>query len=183
MKNNWTKLAILVGVLLVVFFGGRFLMVLSYNRSDVQLRNLIKSKNKMVETTFDNMYRTIKDQAGITNNYSEKLKELVLGTMQGRYATGEKGKLMLWVQEQNPTLDSKVFTTLMNTVEAKRNEFKSAQDELISAYNEHENLIHDPWKKRFLDDTSTVEITIIASPETKDTIKSGVDNTDPINGK
>lgn len=182
MKNT-TKLGIIVGAIIVIVFGVVFFSRIGYNRQEIQLRNLVNSRKLIVETSFDNMYRTIKDQAGITDKYADKLKELVLGTMEGRYGNDKRGEMWAWIQEQNPTLDSKIYTTLMQTVEVKRNEFKRDQDSLIAANNEHENLIADPWASMFIKNKTSITITIVSSAQTKETVKTGVDNTDPINGR
>ena len=132
--------ALLVGVVgllssFLVFSG----MYASYTNGEVRLRNQLAAQQEANKAVFDNTWKILQQQAGVTNEYKESFKEIYPKLMEGRYAEG--GQMMKWVQEANPQFDTSLYKTLMNSIEAQRTNFTREQRKLIDLKREHDNLL------------------------------------------
>lgn len=174
MKN---ALLIAVGVLVFVLFIG-FVWGISYSNKEVVLRNQCDAQKQVLEANFDKMWKIISQLAQVPEQYKADFKDVYGTIMQGRYS-GEKGQLMLWIQENNPTFDSSLYHKLMTAIEANRTEFFYEQKKMISMVNQHKNLIQMIPGKWFLSGKLPIEFTVISSEKSKAVMESGKeDNVD-----
>jgi hypothetical protein len=79
---------------------------------------------------------------------------------------------MQWIQEQNPSLDSTIYTKLMTLIESERHGFEREQGKLSQLAAQHQKLFTTIPAKWFLSG-EPVKITIISSEKTKAIIESG----------
>jgi hypothetical protein len=169
-------------VALVVVF---FVVALSYDNAEIELRNTILAKQKANEASFDTMWKILKTQASIPDKYKEDFKEIWPDLIRGRYEQGS-GKMMNWIQEHNPDYKGgEMYMKLMDSVEAERKRFFRDQEELIGLNTERNSMIQKKVPKFFLglvggpESLKPIEITVITSETTEQTFESGKeDNVD-----
>ena len=160
---------------------GFFLIVLvaavvtsfSYRNSELELRNRVLAKQQECEVIFDQVWKTISQQAQITQEYKSGFREIFLGMTDARYDTQVMAK---FVGEANPNFDPKLYERLMNTVEEQRAIFAREQKALISLAREHNTMLERFPGSLFLSGRSPVEITLVTSTRTENTFKSGKDD-------
>lgn len=169
------KLIAVIGVFIVValLFGGG---CISYNNKSQRLRNLASAKQDESKVIFDKTWKTVKAQAGIAEKYTETLKDIVLGTMQGRYGANGSKALAQFIHEQNPNIDSSIFTKIMTTVEANNAEFLAAQKDLIGVKNSHSDLITTFPGSLLVMDKTPIKIQLVTSERTDNAFQTGQDN-------
>ena len=177
------KKGLLVGGLcvlgFVLLFGG---MHVSYTNGEVRLRNQLTAQQDSNKAVFDNTWKILQQQAGVTDQYKEAFKEIYPALMEGRYKEG--GQMMKWVQESNPDFDTSLYKTLMVSIEAQRTTFTRAQRQLIDLKREHDNLLQTIPAKWFVGDKDRVEIVVVTSGKTNNTFDSGQeDNVDLFGNK
>lgn len=152
-----------------------FLMGISYNREEIQLRTAIEAKvedNKNIHST---VWKTIKFHAKVPDRERDKAIELFTSWANER-TPERQGSFMAWVKETAPQADNSLYKVMMSKIEGQLGEFKSNQTRLLHLSQQHNALIQDPWKKRFLDNTDKIDITIVISSSTRETFEAGVDD-------
>ena len=100
------------------------LMYFSYNSTEVELRKQAEAQRGKVEGTYDVMWKTITQQASVSEQYKDAFKEIYPELIEGRYSQGD-GSLMKWIQESNPTFDTSLYKKLMQTIEVQRLSFET----------------------------------------------------------
>lgn len=167
------KSLIVIGIILALGIACYVGMWFSYTRKDVQLKNKAQAQQKVCEAHFDKMWKIIKQHAQVTDHYKESFKELYPALMAGRYGNERGGALFSWVQENNPTLDSKVWTKMMNAIEAERTSFFRDQEQLLDIKREHDNLRLQPPSKWFVGDSTEIKVVVITSAKTEAVYAAG----------
>ena len=167
--------AIILAVMLVFITGVSCMsMYFSYNNQEVALRKQAEAQRGKVEGTFDAMWKIISQQAQVSDQYKEAFKEIYPDLISGRYK--DNNTLMKWVQESNPNFDTRLYNTLMQTIEVQREQFKKSQERMLDLIREHETLCETYPSKWFITNTTPIEYTIISSTKTKYTMETGVDD-------
>ena len=167
---------ILIFTILFVFIAGisAMGMYFSYNNQEVALRKQAEAQRGKVEGTFDAMWKIISQQAQVSDQYKEAFKEIYPDLISGRYK--DNNTLMKWVQESNPNFDTRLYNTLMQTIEVQREQFKKSQERMLDLIREHETLCETYPSKWFITNTTPIEYTVISSTKTKYTMETGVDD-------
>lgn len=171
------KLFIIIGGIVLLFLLIYIPMSISYSNYANRTEVAAKEKTKACTVDYDAMWKIIQQQAGVTSEYKSAFKEIYSDLIDGRYSTNDgKGALMSWIQEDNPTFDSKLFDKLMNTIESQRTDFATRQKELIAIendYNQERVTFPGSW---FIGDRPEMEVTLITSAKTKQVYETGEDN-------
>lgn len=167
---------VIILVVMLVFITGISCMSMyfSYNNQEVALRKQAEAQRGKVEGTFDAMWKIISQQAQVSDQYKDAFKEIYPDLISGRYK--DNNTLMKWVQESNPNFDTRLYNTLMQTIEVQREQFKKSQERMLDLIREHETLCETYPSKWFITNTTPIEYTIISSTKTKYTMETGVDD-------
>lgn len=178
-----TTLIIIIATLVGILTLSGVMLNISIEDTAMSKRKGVEAQQEVVVAYFDNMYKTIAQEAEIAEHNMDKSKEafkdVFVSMMEGRYKEGQ-GQMMLWVTESNPDFDinatSALYTKLQNTVEAKRDGFFMENKKLISMNQEYETYCEKTLNSFFLDEYIKVEIIIVTSGETKNAFETGEEN-------
>jgi len=138
-----------------------------------------KAFQKNSEVVFDNTWKTIQQQAGVTTEYKEGFREIYVELMDARYkndAGAGQQTLMKWVTEANPEFDAGLYKTLMNTIEGSRNAFTMEQKKLIDIDRELKTMKVTFPNSLVLKNKPDLEIKLVTSAKTEDAFRTGQDN-------
>ncbi len=170
------KIIALVTTVSIFLFGlFAFFWWMGIGNDEIGLRNEFKAQEKTVDLFYDDMWKTLKQKANITDKAKDAFKEIYIPMIEGRYSKGD-GSLMKWVTEQNPTFDQSMYTNLMNAVEAMRNRFFTEQNKLVSIKQEHENLRMKFPSSMVVGSKPELELKLITSEQTKQVRATGEEN-------
>lgn len=152
-------------------------MWVSANNKEVRLRNRLTAQQKANEATFDQTWKVIQQQAGVTTEYKESFRSTFTDIMNARYS-GDKNAstLMKWVKEANPHFDSSLFKTLMNTIEAQRTNFTREQKLLLDLQREHNDVLTTFPSSLFVGGRAPIEVKIVTSGKTNQSFATGEEN-------
>ena len=181
-KGLWITLA------LVVLIGGIIaIWAVGVSNDEVRLANRGNAQQENCDAYFDKMWKILKEQAGVAEQYKEAFAEIYPALMEGRYATG--GNLMKWIQESNPDFDVSLYAKLQASIEGQRNGFFVEQTKLIDIDREHKDMRETFPKKLVVgnrqnigyevDEDGTVihkGIVIIKSTHTEEAKRTGKDD-------
>jgi hypothetical protein len=138
-----------------------------------------KAAQQNSEVVFDNTWKTIKSEAGVTEQYKESFREIYVELMDARYkndAGAGQQTLMKWVQESNPQFDASLYTKLMNTIEGSRNAFTMEQKKLIDIDRQHKSMKATFPNSLIIGNRPDLDIKLVTSGKTKEAFASGEEN-------
>jgi hypothetical protein len=131
---------ILGGLLAAVALVGAFGLVggcgaVSLNNDLVSQEQGIKATWRDSQVQYDTFWKTVRETAQVTDKYKEDFREILHGAIEGRY---DNQKMVMFIMEQNPNLDSEAYTRLQQIIEAGRNDFARTQRTLVDRQRRYE---------------------------------------------
>ena len=167
----WSSLAAVAGFLLLIV-----IVWVSASNREIDLRNKITAQQKNLEVVFDNTWKTISQEAKVSEKYKDSFKEIYTELMSERYSESDQQSLMRWVTEANPNFDANVYTKLMSTIGATRAEFTREQTKLLSFKNAHDNVIDKFPSSLFVGGRGKIDVNVVTSDKTEKVFEAGKEN-------
>ena len=152
-----------------------FSSYMSYNNKEVGLRQEAEAQRGKIEAVHDQMWKIISQKAQVADSYKESFDKIYTHIIEGRYSKGD-GSLMKWITESNPNFDTKLYESLMNSIEIERTNFTKQQERMLDIIREHETLTNTMPAKWFISNNAKIEYTVISSTKTKAVMESGKDD-------
>ncbi len=159
-------IVLVLAVLVIYYF--------SVNNREVALRKEADAQRGKIETVHDTMWKTLKQEAGVTEQYRDAFEKIYPELIAGRYEKGDG--MMKWIQESNPDFDTSLYQHLMQSIDTQRASFASAQQRMLDVIRERETLLESMPAKWFVSNKSKIEYQVISSTQTRSVIESGVDD-------
>ena len=158
---------IILGVVLLLLV----VMYFHYNNREIALRKEAEAQQGKIESVYDTMWKTLKQEAGVTDQYRKTFEEIYPKLIAGRYSQ-EGGELIKFIQESNPEFDTRLYDKLMQSIEAQRAYFASSQQRMLDIIRERETLLEQMPSCWFISNKSKIEYEVISSTASKDTMVS-----------
>ena len=172
MKKGTKTFLIILGVVILAS-----IPVISYwvntSNTEIDIRNTIPAQTDNVDLFYTKMWETLSTKAGVTKEYAKDATAFQVAVMEGRYSTGEK--MMMWIQESNPTFDQSLYKDLMNSIEGLREGFFVEQQKLRQLKLEHDNLITKFPSKIIVGKRGQIEVQLLVNQATKNARETGID--------
>jgi hypothetical protein len=159
---------VLILIVLVAFF--------TISNNEIKLRNEVEAQKKNVEAVFDNTWKIIQQQAGVSDQYKDAFKDIYMGIMEERYDNARGGAVFSWITEQNPNFDTKLYANLQTAIEAQRTNFTREQKKLIDLQREHTTYLQVFPNSIFIGGRSKIKVTVITSAKTEEVYKTSQEN-------
>ena len=146
-------------------------MYFHYNNREIALRKEAEAQQGKIESVYDTMWKTLKQEAGVTDQYRKTFEEIYPKLIAGRYSQDGK-ELMKFIKESNPDFDTRLYDKLMQSIEAQRAYFASSQQRMLDIIRERETLLEQMPSCWFISNKSKIEYEVISSTASKDTMVS-----------
>lgn len=168
MKNKGLFITLfIVGLGAVIFY-------YSYDSQYITLNNQFEAQVSQDKLVYDEVWKVIKQQAQVSDQYADKFKEIYVQMMDARYETG--GVAMKWIKEQNPSFTPEMYSKLMNTIESQRAKFTSVQSKLITIHQEIKNLVTLAPSRFFVGGRPIPDLKLVTSTRTEKVFVDGKDD-------
>lgn len=161
--------ALIIAIMMIVWGVG-------ISNGEIKLRNKITAKVDVIDAYYDKMWKTIKQQAGVTEEYKESFKEIYPALMEGRYSGDNKGKLMLWIKEDNPEFKPDLLNKLMASIEGLRDGFFTEQKQYRAMIEQHDNMRMVFPSSMIVGGRPQIVAKMITSSQTKEVRETGEEN-------
>jgi len=171
--SNKKMIFSVIGVVVIVCVGSIFLMGISYNNLEVDLREQVKTQQEVIKLNYDKMFKVIAQVAQVPEQAKKTFKDIYPELIEGRYGNSRGGALMSWVQEHNPSFDWSLYSRVQVAIESNRQEFFLEQKKLEDFKREHSILIKKFPGSLFLSDISEIDIQVVTSTKTEKTFETG----------
>lgn len=162
---------IVVGVIVIALVA----MYFAYNNREVALRKEADAQRGKIESVYDTMWKTLKQEAGVTDQYRQTFEKIYPELIAGRYS-GNNNELFRMIQEQNPNFDTRLYDKLMQSIEVQRALFASSQQRMLDIIRERETLLEQMPSKWFISDMSKIEYEVITSDVTAEAVRTRREN-------
>jgi len=106
---------------------------------------------KVCKVSYQNMFKTIQNQANVIDKSSEDFKEISEYIVNEGFKADSGKVLIAWIQESNPSFNVELYKKLMLTIEHKRDVFLDDQKVLIDKHLTYTNLLTTAPSKWFID--------------------------------
>ena len=160
-------IVLVLAVLVIYYF--------SVNNREVALRKEADAQRGKIETVHDTMWKTLKQEAGVTEQYRDAFEKIYPDLIRGRYAN-DQGGMMKWIQEQNPNFDTSLYRDLSQAIEVQRTIFSNAQQRMLDILRERETLIESMPAKFFISNKTRIDYEVISSTNTKSVLETRIDD-------
>lgn len=157
---------VFVGIIFVIYW-------IFISNNEIRLRNRFDAVSNENRIIYDNVWKTISQQAQVTDQYKEGFKEVWANIMSGKDTNSRSSALQVFVNRINPKFDSDLYKKLMNTIEAQRKEFLSNQKKLISVKQEHDNMRTTFPNSLVCGNRPELVLTLITSSNTEEIFEHG----------
>lgn len=148
-------------------------MYFSYSNKYVSLKNQYEAQLDKDRITYDEVWKVIKQQAGVSEKYSEDFRKNYQAIMSSRNYGGE---MMKWITEQNPTFTPDLYQKLMTTIEVQRANFTANQTKLIAIHKEIKDLVMQFPSSLFVGGREIPQLTLVTSTQTEEVFKTQKDD-------
>lgn len=175
MKTVLITIAAVVGLILIIPIT-ICLMYMSYNNTEVSLRNQATAQQKNLENVYDRTWKIISQQAQIADQYKDAFAKIYPDLMAGRYGGEKGGALMKFITESNPNFDTSLYNKVANSVEVQRTEFSHEQTQLLDIQREHNDIRTKVPSSFFVGSRSALEVKLVTSAKTDSAFATGKDD-------
>ena len=142
---------------------------------EISLRNRFEAQESKIETSHDNMWKTIKQKYKIQGNYEDTFKEGLLAVASGRSG----GSLFKSSTEASTQLglSTELYKDMMSTIEGKRAQFMRSQNTLVDIWRQHKTHCETAPNSMVLGRSYVMDKPdMITSTTTKKAVAEGVDD-------
>ena len=162
---------IIVAVVVVTLVSMYFI----YNNREVALRKEAEAPRGKIETVYDTMWKTLKQEAGVTDEYRKTFEKIYPELIAGRYS-GKNSEFFNMIKEDNPNFDTRLYDKLMQSIEVQRASFASSQQRMLDIIRERETLIESMPAMWFITNKGVIDYDIITSDVTAGVFQTRRDN-------
>lgn len=176
------KIMMLAGIAAILLMGGILLAKgISFFNAEKGLKNLYTKEQGYKKAFYANMVATIQEQTQLSVKNDKSFRQNIEVIMSSRQ--DKDGLMMKWIQESNPNANyqevSKLYQTVMRVIEAKRSEFTSQEEKMLSIKLQHDNLTqlfpNNIYAAVF--GIKPIEHTVISNTRTEKAFETGIDDT------
>lgn len=147
------KTALLAGLgilALVVLIGISVAMgYVGFGNDANNYENQITAQFSQNKNVYDNGWKKVREVAQVPDMYADKVKEVFVASIQGRYGDGGAKATFLALKEANPTIDASLYAKIQLVVEQFHDQFEQNQARLISIKQEYQNYLTATTSGRF----------------------------------
>lgn len=150
-------------------------MYFTFNNKEVALRKEAEAQRSKIESVYDTMWKVLKQEAGVTEQYRKTFEEIYPKLIAGRYEK-DGGQLLKMIQESNPAFDTRLYDKLMQSIEVQRAYFATAQQRMLDILRERETLLESMPQCWFISNKTKIDYQVISSTVTQNVMATRRDD-------
>ena len=150
-------------------------MYFTFNNKEVALRKEAEAQRGKIESVYDTMWKVLKQEAGVTEQYRKTFEEIYPKLIAGRYEK-DGCQLLKMFQESNPAFDTRLYDKLMQSIEVQRAYFATAQQRMLDILRERETLLESMPQCWFISNKTKIDYQVISSTVTQNVMATRRDD-------
>lgn len=140
-QSGIAVVGLIVVLALAVVIGSYFVGYLGYRNTAQSFEVDIPAQYTETQNVYDNGWKKVVEIAQIPEMQAQQVKDVYAGVMTGRYGANGSKALTQVIFEQNPHLNSEVYTNVQRTVESFHDSFQASQTNLIARKQEYAKFV------------------------------------------
>lgn len=161
------------GFAIVLVFG---LTWMSATNAEAKARNAFTAQQKSNESSYDKMWKIIKQQAGVADSERASFLKTYTAIMSETKGVAGNGQLASFFTQAKIDVSPALFQQLMSSIEAQRESFHRDQQKLLLMKKQHDDIRTTFPYSMFVGGRPELEAKIVTSDRTTEAFGSGVDN-------
>lgn len=161
-----------VAIIIISFIGSIF----SFRSQAIDLEERINAQYVSNQSNYDNIWKSFKEITQVTTLQAEQYKDVYMGLITARYE--DTNLLFKMIQEDNPNMDSKIYTKLTEEISSGRKTFDNSQKQLTDIIREYNSYIRKHFISNMIFNFREVDAKefIITSDKTNNAFETGKDD-------
>lgn len=139
------KTGLIVGLavvaLIVLTLGGLFFGYMGFSNGANKFEADIPAQYQEMQNVYDNGWKQVMEENQIPQNYADQVKEIFQATMQGRYGADGSKAIFQMIKEDNPKVDSSLYTKIQESIEKFHASFQASQTQIIALKQSYQTFI------------------------------------------
>jgi hypothetical protein len=170
MKKVLAGVGIFVGIILIIGIISAS-TIWSHRNTAVAIEERVNAQYVANKSNYDNMWKRFKEMSQVTELQATQVKDVYEGLIAGRYE--DTDLLFKMVKEDNPKLDTSVYTQLQREISSGRQQFDNNQKQIADIVREYNTYIRKHIIMTYLTNREPMDINlfIVTSEETENTFK------------
>lgn len=167
-------------ILIALISGG---LLWSHRNTAVSLEERINAQYVSNQSNYDSMWKSLKEMTQVTDLQAQQFKDVYTGLIEGR--NQDQNLLFKAIKEQNPQLDTKVYTEIQREISANRKTFDNSQKQIADIIREYNTYIQKHPIMTMITGRKTKDAKefIVTSDKTDKAFSTGKDNEISLTGK
>ncbi len=126
MSKALIGLGVVVGLVAILVF-----TVMGTYNGGVRTENTFIAKHDSIKNVYAQYTQKVLEASQVPAMQRDDLTKVIEAALRARYGQEGSKAVFQWIQEQNPTIDSAVYTKIQQIIESGRTDFANAQDGFI----------------------------------------------------
>ena len=131
---------------LVIVVGMAIVSYISAANYGNRMENQLLTKVENNQNIYANGTQKIIEIAQVPAMYVDDLTKVTQAAIGGRYGANGSQAVFQMLREQNPQLDSKMYTKIQQVIESFRDEFKNNQTSMLDIRNTYKTALGTVWQ-------------------------------------
>jgi hypothetical protein len=152
------------------------LMAMSAGNAEVSARNAFNNQQKVNESSFDKVWKTIQQQAGVAEAERESFRKTYAEIMTATKGVAGAGGLASFFSQAKIDVTPELYSKLITSIESQRESFHRDQQHLLRLKQQHDDIRTRMPYAFFVGSRPELEVRLVTSAKTTEAFSSGVDN-------
>jgi hypothetical protein len=166
--------AVIVAVVLLALMIA--MIGMSAGNAEVSARNAFNAQQKVNESSFDKVWKTIQQQAGVAEAERESFRKTYSEIMAATKGVAGTGGLASFFTQAKIDVSPELYSKLMTSIEAQRESFHRDQQHLLRLKQQHDDIRMRMPYSFFVGSRPELEVKIVTSSKTLEAFSSGVED-------
>ncbi len=176
MRNVLIAISVVVGLVVVTIIGNMW----HYASYGARMDNQIPTSYENLQNERSQFGLQVREAVQTTSMAADDVERVVTSAIEARFGEDGSTAAFQWFQEQNPGLDSSLYTNLQDLIVTGRRDFQRQQTRFLDIKLSYDNQIDQPWSGFWLRLVGKPQINlddynIVVSREAREIFESGED--------